>query len=135
MTFEDGPFKTFNGLWQFKSLSDTACKLTLDLEFEFKSGTLAKLATGMFSGVSNNLVDSLCRRRADQKYKKGRLMTENNSQITVEVAYALPDKQVLKVLSVSEGTTALEAVEQSGIYGFFPEIDIASIQMGIFLRS
>lgn len=69
MTFEDGPFRTFNGLWQFKSLSDTACKLTLDLEFEFKSGTLAKLATGMFSGVSNNLVDSLCR-RADQKYKK-----------------------------------------------------------------
>jgi ribosome-associated toxin RatA of RatAB toxin-antitoxin module len=69
MTFEDGPFKTFNGLWQFKSLSDTACKLTLDLEFEFKNGTLAKLATGMFSGVSNNLVDSLCR-RADQKYKK-----------------------------------------------------------------
>ena len=69
MMFEDGPFKTFNGLWQFKSLSDTACKLTLDLEFEFKSSTLAKLATGMFSGVSNNLLDSLCR-RADQKYKK-----------------------------------------------------------------
>ncbi len=59
-------------------------------------------------------------------------MTENNSQITVEVAYALPDKQVLKVLSVSEGTTALEAVEQSGILQVFPEIDIASIQMGIF---
>lgn len=69
MILQDGPFKTFNGLWQFKPLSDCACKLTLDLEFEFKSRTLARLATGMFSGVSNNLVDALCK-RADQIYKQ-----------------------------------------------------------------
>jgi len=69
MCLQDGPFETFNGLWQFKALSDSACKLTLDLEFEFKSRTLAKLATGMFSGVSNNLVDSLCK-RADDIYKR-----------------------------------------------------------------
>lgn len=71
MCLQDGPFKTFNGLWQFKALSDYACKLTLDLEFEFKSRTLAKLATGMFSGVSSNLVDSLCK-RADDIYKKAK---------------------------------------------------------------
>lgn len=71
MYLQDGPFKTFNGLWQFNALSDSACKLTLDLEFEFKSRTLAKLATGMFSGVSSNLVDSLCK-RADEIYKKAK---------------------------------------------------------------
>jgi ribosome-associated toxin RatA of RatAB toxin-antitoxin module len=70
MTLQDGPFKTFNGLWQFKPLSDCACKLTLDLEFEFKSRALDRVATGMFSGVSNSLVDALCK-RADQIYKKG----------------------------------------------------------------
>ena len=59
-------------------------------------------------------------------------MTETNVQITVEVAYALPDKQILKVLNVPEGTTALEAVKQSGILQVFPEIDIESTQMGIF---
>lgn len=69
MCLQDGPFKTFNGVWKFKPLSDFACKLTLDLEFEFKSRTLAKVATGMFSGVSNNLVDALCK-RADEIYKK-----------------------------------------------------------------
>lgn len=69
MTLQDGPFKTFNGLWQFKPLSDSACKLTLDLEFEFKSKTLATVATGLFSGVSSNLVDALCK-RADEIYKK-----------------------------------------------------------------
>ena len=43
--------------------------------------------------------------------------------ITVEVAYALPQKQVLKSLSVEPGTTALEAVKMSGILESFPEID------------
>ena len=59
-------------------------------------------------------------------------MTESNSEITIEVAYALPDKQVLKVLTVSNGTTALEAVKQSGVLQMFPEIDIENTQMGIF---
>jgi len=59
-------------------------------------------------------------------------MTDNNSEITVEVAFALPDKQVLKELTVPEGTTALEAVKQSGVLQLFPEIDIENTQMGIF---
>jgi putative ubiquitin-RnfH superfamily antitoxin RatB of RatAB toxin-antitoxin module len=59
-------------------------------------------------------------------------MAESNSEITVEVAYALPDKQLLKVLNIPQGTTALDAVKQSGVLQMFPEIDIESIQMGIF---
>ena len=34
------------------------------------------------------------------------------TMINVEVAYARPDKQVLKQLSVPQGTTAIEAVKQ-----------------------
>ncbi len=63
---------------------------------------------------------------------KGSPMTSNQSEITVEVAFALPDKQVLKVLNVPEGTTALEAVKQSGVLELFPEIDIEQTKMGIF---
>ena len=59
-------------------------------------------------------------------------MATSETEITVEVAYALPDKQVLKVLSVPEGTSALEAVQQSGVLDTFPEIDIENAQMGIF---
>ena len=29
MTLEDGPFKTFLGVWTFKALTDTACKVSL----------------------------------------------------------------------------------------------------------
>jgi putative ubiquitin-RnfH superfamily antitoxin RatB of RatAB toxin-antitoxin module len=59
-------------------------------------------------------------------------MATEESQITVEVAYALPEKQALKQLTVALGTTALEAVNQSGILELFAEIDIASAKMGIF---
>lgn len=52
--------------------------------------------------------------------------------IEVEVAYALPDKQKLIALSVPSGTTAFEAAEQSGIQEHFPELDLASSDMGIF---
>jgi len=52
--------------------------------------------------------------------------------ITVEVAYALPNRQQLTTLQVAPGTTAFEAVEQSGIVQQFPEIDLETAKMGIF---
>jgi len=52
--------------------------------------------------------------------------------INIEVAYALPHKQKLLSLKVAEGTTMFEAVKQSGISEFFPELDITSASMGIF---
>lgn len=52
--------------------------------------------------------------------------------IIVEVAYALPHRQQLIELQVPQGTTAFEAVQQSGIVGQFPEIDLETAKMGIF---
>lgn len=56
----------------------------------------------------------------------------DSSMIRVEVAYALPEKQTLLSLSVPAGTTALEAVEQSGILVSFPQIDVNTDKMGVF---
>ncbi|MCY4044234.1 MAG: RnfH family protein [Cellvibrionales bacterium] len=52
--------------------------------------------------------------------------------MTVEVAYALPDKQKIIALTVPEGTIALDAVIQSNIVDVFPEIDPQTAKMGIF---
>lgn len=54
--------------------------------------------------------------------------------ITVEVAYALPQKQKIIELLVEPGTTAFQAAERSGITREFPEIDLESAKMGIFVR-
>lgn len=52
--------------------------------------------------------------------------------LVVEVAYALPHKQKILSLTVPEGTTALQAVQQSGIQAHFPELDLEASALGIF---
>jgi len=52
--------------------------------------------------------------------------------LTVEVAYALPRRQLILELGVDEGTTAEQAIRASGILEQFPEIDLKSSKVGIF---
>ena len=54
--------------------------------------------------------------------------------IPVEVAYATPARQLIIALEVPLGTTAYEAVIQSGITEEFAEIDIEKDPMGIFSK-
>lgn len=60
-------------------------------------------------------------------------MSEPNI-ITVEVAYALPDRQQIVELKVPEGTTALQAATQSGITEMFEGIDLENAKLGIFSK-
>lgn len=55
-----------------------------------------------------------------------------NDKIDIEVVYALADKQTLLKLQVAAGTTALDAIQASGILNKHPEIDIATSKLGIF---
>lgn len=55
--------------------------------------------------------------------------------IEVEVAFALPHEQRIIALKVQHGTSALEAVRQSGILEAFPSINIDTAVMGIFSRA
>lgn len=55
-------------------------------------------------------------------------------RIRVEVAFARPDRQEILSLEVVEGTTAIEAVRQSGILDIFPEIEPGRNRLGVFGR-
>ena len=57
-----------------------------------------------------------------------------HSMIHIEVAYAAPDKQVLLGLSVPEGATVAEGIEQSAIQDEFPELKMDIKAVGIFSR-
>jgi putative ubiquitin-RnfH superfamily antitoxin RatB of RatAB toxin-antitoxin module len=54
------------------------------------------------------------------------------SVLHVEVVYALPGRQVLRRVSLREGSTVGDALRESGLLGEFPEID--SLRTGIFGR-
>lgn len=56
------------------------------------------------------------------------------SEISVEVAYARPDQQVILSLKVPSGTTVEQAIRDSGILEKFPEIDLAVNKVGIFSK-
>ena len=64
----EGPFKNLHGNWRFTSLKESACKVELELEFEF-SGRMINTAFGkVFNQVANTLVDAFCK-RADEVYR------------------------------------------------------------------
>ena len=70
MELVDGPFESLSGTWRFKALNETACKVELDLEFEF-SGRLIAMAMGpIFNEAANTMVDAFCK-RADEVYGAG----------------------------------------------------------------
>lgn len=53
-------------------------------------------------------------------------------KITVEVAYALPDRQSLIEVQVDAGSTVEQAIMQSGILKHYPEIDLTQNPVGIW---
>jgi putative ubiquitin-RnfH superfamily antitoxin RatB of RatAB toxin-antitoxin module len=54
--------------------------------------------------------------------------------IPVEVAYATPERQLIMALEVPAGTTALEAIDLSGIRDEFPEMVVDERALGVFSR-
>lgn len=57
---------------------------------------------------------------------------EQAAIISVEVAYARPDIQVILPLDVPTGTTVAQALIQSGIQERFPEIALDQVKVGVF---
>ena len=61
MALRDGPFKCLQGRWQFHALDESACKVTLTLDFEPQSRLLGPaLAIGM-QGLADRMVDDFVR--------------------------------------------------------------------------
>jgi uncharacterized protein len=54
--------------------------------------------------------------------------------IMVEVAYALPNQQLIIPVQVAPEATAEEAIQKSGILAKFPEIDLNVNQIGVFSK-
>ncbi|HHX2513682.1 MULTISPECIES: RnfH family protein [Neisseria] len=52
--------------------------------------------------------------------------------LEIEIVYGLVDRQVLKGMTVAEGTTVREAALQSGLEVEFLELDLQQAPLGIF---
>jgi ribosome-associated toxin RatA of RatAB toxin-antitoxin module len=61
----EGPFDYLEGRWSFQALGDTACKISLQLEFAVNNTVLGVAAAKLFELVTNNLVDAVGKRAAE----------------------------------------------------------------------
>lgn len=50
----------------------------------------------------------------------------------ISVVYALPDRQIVRDLVMSEGASVADALKLSGIFEDFPAIDIPHAVVGIY---
>lgn len=67
MRLLDGPFKHLEGVWIFEPLGDAACKVSLNLDFEFSSKIIGLTLGPIFNKMANSLVDAFIQ-RADSVY-------------------------------------------------------------------
>jgi len=61
MQLRDGPFKSLHGRWEFHSLAEDACKVSLELDFEPKSRLLAPALALGFQGLADRMVNDFVR--------------------------------------------------------------------------
>jgi uncharacterized protein len=54
------------------------------------------------------------------------------SAIRVEVAFALPERQILRSVKLADGATVADAVEAAGLVAEFPEEQIDALPTGIW---
>ena len=62
LALEDGPFEALSGEWRFDALSGEACRVSLDLTFQLRSGLLKMAASRLFETVANDMVDAMVKR-------------------------------------------------------------------------
>lgn len=68
LELQDGPFKYLHGRWAFDPLRPDACKVSLELDFEFSGPLIDKAFGAVFRQIANTMVDSFCK-RAEEVYR------------------------------------------------------------------
>ncbi len=61
MRLVDGPFRRLAGLWEFHALDESACRVTLTLDFEPRVRLLAPALAVGFQGLADRMVDDFVR--------------------------------------------------------------------------
>ena len=62
MQLVEGPFSRLEGGWRFTPLGDDACKVELELTYDFNNFLLGKLVGPVFHQIAASMVDSFVKR-------------------------------------------------------------------------
>ncbi|HAY41151.1 MAG TPA: ubiquinone-binding protein [Gammaproteobacteria bacterium] len=62
MQLKDGPFSHLSGYWKFTKLNNSACKIELQLQFDFSSKLVDVAISPIFSSIANSQLDAFVKR-------------------------------------------------------------------------
>ena len=62
MELVDGPFKYLRGHWLFDDIKGQACRISLELDFEFSNGLVSIALGPIFNQIANSMVDAFVER-------------------------------------------------------------------------
>ena len=62
MRLKKGPFKQLSGAWLFTALNDHACKVSLELDFNFSSKIVDMAISPIFTSIANSQLDAFVSR-------------------------------------------------------------------------
>ncbi len=65
ITLINGPLHRLDGIWSFLALDEHACKIDLELEFEFTGHFIDRLFQPVFQHIANTLVEAFCKRAVE----------------------------------------------------------------------
>jgi len=57
----EGPFRELHGIWNFHTLAEDACKVSLNLDFDVAGKWVGSALAVGFQGLADRLVDDFCR--------------------------------------------------------------------------
>jgi ribosome-associated toxin RatA of RatAB toxin-antitoxin module len=62
VTLRDGPFRHLHGEWRFVALAPHACRIELELAWEFTTHILERVVGPVFGHIANTFIDAFVRR-------------------------------------------------------------------------
>ncbi|WP_416308259.1 type II toxin-antitoxin system RatA family toxin [Neptunicella sp. SCSIO 80796] len=65
MQLVNGPFSQLSGGWTFTPLAEDACKVELNLDFEFSNKIVAMAFGKVFSSIASKMVDAFVQRAGE----------------------------------------------------------------------
>lgn len=65
---EQGPFRRFEGEWRLRVLDPQACKVDFQLDYEFDSAVMTRVAGPVFDRIANSMVDAFVARAQQQPH-------------------------------------------------------------------
>ncbi len=143
MTLVDGPFNKLSGVWDFKALRTDACRISLDMSFDFSVAVVGQIVGPVFQHIADSMVDSFVR-RAQEIYPAAQHAQSQHMQadtIRVEVVYALPERQLSEHVQFNQPdasgipnapVTIEQAIRASSLLEQFPDINLANTPVGVF---